>query len=106
MGTPLSPKPQSLRLPREVDAEVRVFARTLTRGGSTSRIPMNKALVVLVEAGLSTLHAGPSAQEGLRLALKELDPEWSGAPLADFEPIPVATRSGMTPVEILLDRRR
>ena len=100
------PKPQSLRLSRELDAKVRQFARSLAPGEATRRIPMNQALVALIEAGLSARHAETSPKEGMRLALQELDPEWSGRPLADLEPVAVKTRSGRSPVQVLLDRRQ
>jgi hypothetical protein len=105
MGAQTVPKPQSLRLPRDLDAQVRVFAQTLSRKEPGGRIPMNKALLTLVEAGLKSLQADPSPKAAMLMALHELDPEWSGGRLGDFEPVTVATRSGRSPVQVLLDRR-
>jgi len=99
------PKPQSLRLPRDLDARVRVFAKSLSRKENGARIAMNKALLTLVEAGLTSLQTDPSPKAGMLMALHELDPEWSGTRLGDFEPVAVTTLSGRSPVQILLDRR-
>jgi len=106
MGDVSLPKPHSLRLSRATEAQVRAFARTLAREKAV-RIPMGKALATLVEAGLNSLRAAasPSPREGLLLALRELDPAWSGKIPQDREAIPVTTTSGRTPVEILLERR-
>lgn len=100
------PKPHSLRLNRDLDARVRAFARTLSGPGRSSRVPLNRALITLLEAGLNAVQTIPSPKDGMRRALQELDPEWSGERLRDFEPLPATTRSGKTPVEILLERRR
>jgi len=105
MGAQPAPKPQSLRLTRDLDAQVRVFAKSIARSENAARIPMNKALLALVEAGLKSIKSDPSPKEGMLMALYELDPEWSGARLRDFEPIAVTTRSGKSPVQVLLDRR-
>ena len=99
------PKPHSLRLSRDLEAQVRAYAKSLAGPGKGSRIPMGRALVTLIEAGLKSVQAGSSPKDAMLLALKELDPEWSGRPLRDFSPLSNATRSGRNPLEILQERR-
>lgn len=99
------PKPHSLRLNRDLDNRVRAFARTLSGPGQSSRVPLNRALIALLEAGLNSLQVAPSPKNGMLQVLQELDPEWSGNRLRDLEPLPVATRSGKSPVQMLLERR-
>jgi hypothetical protein len=99
------PKPHSLRLPRAIDTQVRAYALSLARHEHAARIPIGRALVTLVEAGLKSIHTATSPKNGLNLVLRELDPDWSGNPLRDVEPVAASTRSGKTPVELLLERR-
>ena len=105
MASQSLPNPQSLRLPRDLDAQVRVFAKSISRKENGARINMNKALLALIEVGLKSLQTDPSPKAGMLMALHELDPEWSGARLGDFEPVAVTTQSGRSPVQVLLDRR-
>jgi hypothetical protein len=99
------PKPHSLRLSRDLDARVRAYAKSISKPGSASRLPLGRALVALIEAGLNSVQADRSPKDGMLLALHELDPEWTGRRLQDFEPLAVTTRSGKSPLQILEDRR-
>ena len=98
-------KPHSLRLPKELDAQVRAYARTLATPGATARVPLVRALITLIEAGLRSVQPPPSSREALVLAMRELDPGWTGHRLADLEPVKVTPRSGRDPLEILKGRR-
>ncbi len=106
MNTTALPKPYSLRLPTEVDEEVRSFASTLRSDHRLKRPPINRALVQLVVLGLKAARASRKTMPDLSEIIRELDPSWSGNQLRDIEPIKVLTKSGNTPLDVLLESRR
>ena len=55
MASQSLPNPQSLRLPRDLDAQVRVFAKSISRKENGARINMNKALLALAPPGSGTV---------------------------------------------------
>jgi len=67
---------------------------------------LSDAVKVLMEAGRKALQPPPADPEGFLAALRILDPSWSGSKPEFPEPPPIVTRSGSSPVDLVLARRR
>ena len=105
MKAKLAIHPLAVRFSPEERDYLKTFQLHLARATPGAHVTLSDAVKVLVEAGRGTLQ--PASGPGAFLeALQALDPTWIGGRPPLREPVEVQTRSGRTPIDLVLAQRR
>jgi|GEM_PF-3890992 len=105
MGAKATFHPLAVRFSGEEREFLKRFQGHLSHTTPGAHVTLSDAVKVLVEAGRKVLQPSTNPDAFLE-ALRALDPTWTGRKPELRDPVDVQTRSGRSPVELVLARRK